>query len=243
MSATLRTSFARLLENVGQQTRLVVSGAVNAFVGSDPIAPGSTAWYLRDKRARQALLLILDDMSRSHSKRLLLDFQSSRYSAMTRYVIHMAFLESVSAPVRPLALHKDLGAWLLALRRAENRYYPADPCWQCGYRYPGTSDVAQAASLRGSPRTQTAPPPQPLSGSPTIPASPPLRVPASHPWVGRRCLYCEGEIVNHIEWLDPNGKRTLADFQNAPYRTRQQSMRAQWRLDLEAVRLPPEWNP
>jgi hypothetical protein len=192
------------------------------------------------------------------------DFEKDGLSPLTRYVIYMAFLETVSQPVRPLALHPQVAFWLVALPDELDCYYPADPCWECGYRYPGTSDVAQAGSLRSSQKPQTAPPapppdvaqaaslrasqkpqtaptPLPRSASsaaslrsspgtllaPPVPAPPhlpPSASPPPHPWAGRRCFYCGGEIVNHLEWLSPKPKRTLSDFQNAPYRRKQQSI-------------------
>jgi hypothetical protein len=195
------------------------------------LVPGSVAWYFRHKRARQAFALILRAMQERHRVQVRSDLRSKSYSNLTRYVIYMAFLESTSYPVRPLDLPAGLGDWLQARADIEEGWYPADPCWQCGYRYPSSSDVAQAASLRSFTDTH-------IASQPAIPASPrlpPLTPP--HPWAGRHCLYCAGEIVNHLEWLDPEGKRTLTDFQKAPYREKHQSMAAQWRRELDAVKL------
>jgi hypothetical protein len=188
--------------------------------------------HLRDPQAMEALLAITDRMMDEHREQVMQDFEQDALSALTRYVIYMAFLETVSQPVRPLALNVQVAFWLVALPDELDCYYPADPCWECGYRYPGTSDVAQAASLRSSQEVRTAPSPLPRSASsaaslrsspgtllaPAIPTSPG----DPHPWAGRRCFYCGGEIVNHLEWLSPKPKRTLSDFQNAPYRRKQQ---------------------
>ncbi|HWX43576.1 MAG TPA: hypothetical protein VN345_20725 [Blastocatellia bacterium] len=207
------------------------------------LVPGSVAWYFRHKRARQAFVLILRAMQERHRAQVRSDLRSKSYSNLTRYVIYMAFLESASYPVRPLDLPPGLGDWLQARADIEEGWYPADPCWQCGYRYPSSSDVAQAASLRSFTDTHIASQPAPFASSAPsrYPArrlctnSPPLTPP--HPWAGRHCLYCAGEIVNHLEWLDPKGKRTLTDFQKAPYREKHQSMAAQWRRELDAVKL------
>jgi hypothetical protein len=205
--------------------------------------PGSVAWYFRDKRACQSFALILRAMQERRRAQVRSDLRSTSYTNLTRYVIYMAFLESTSYPVRPLDLPPGLGDWLQARADIEEGWYPADPCWQCGYRYPCSSDVAQAASLRASLEPR-------IASQPTLPASLfglPPRLPLSashlHPWAGRICLYCGGEIVNHLEWLDPAGARTLTDFQKAPYREKQQSMAAQWRRELEAVQVDPPDSP
>jgi hypothetical protein len=59
-----------------------------------------------------------------------------------------------------------------------------------------------------------------------------------HPWVGQHCLYCGGEIVNHLEWLLPNPKHTLSDFHNAPFRKKRESMESQWCRELNEVQIP-----
>ena len=182
------------------------------------LVPGSVTWYLRDKRARQALILILRATQERHRQPILSDLRNRNYRNITRYVIYMAFLESVSYPVRPLDLPPVLGDWLQARADIEEGWYPADPCWQCGYRYPCSSPFASSATSR------------------LCVSSAPLAH-APHPWAGRTCAYCGGEIVNHLEWLDPAGKRTLMDFQKAPYREKQRAKAAQWRQELEAVRL------
>jgi hypothetical protein len=185
-------------------------------LGLKPKAIFTIEGHLRDPQAMEALLAITDRMMEEHREQVMQDFEQDGLSPLTRYVIYMAFLETVSQPVRPLALHPQVAFWLVALPDELDCYYAADPCWECGYRYPGTSDVAQAASLRSSPGTLL-PPPVPASPHLPLSASPP-----PHPWAGRRCFYCGGEIVNHLEWLSPKPKRTLSDFQNAPYRRKQQ---------------------
>jgi hypothetical protein len=206
------------------------AGPVPGPPAKAPPVPGSLAWYLHDKRARQAFALILGAMQERHRAQVRSDLRSTSYTNLTRYVIYMAFLESVSYPVRPLDLPPGLGDWLQARADIEEGWYPADPCWQCGYRYPSSSDVAQAASLRSFPDTSIASQPAPSA-------------PPTHPWARRTCLYCGGEIVNHLEWLDPEGKRTLTDFQKAPYREKQQSMAAQWRRELDAAKVDSSGSP
>jgi len=194
-------------------------------VGISPETPNRpTDRHLRDPHVLKALTVITDTLHDRHRERLSEELQTGHFSPLTRYAIHLAFLETVSTLVRPLALHPQVGEWLLTLPADESRYYPADPCWQCGYKYPGT---ALPGSAPGS-----APPacrsilPAPNHNATTSSGPEPRAAssdPAPHPWAGRRCLYCGGEIVNHLEWLSPNPRRTLADFQNAPYRLQHQS--------------------
>jgi hypothetical protein len=66
----------------------------------------------------------------------------------------------------------------------------------------------------------------------------PATFPIMHPFVGQHCLYCAGEIVNHLEWLMPNPKRTLSDFHSAPYRKKRDSMESHWRRELNDVQIP-----
>ncbi|HWX41231.1 MAG TPA: hypothetical protein VN345_08785 [Blastocatellia bacterium] len=246
-----------LIKKTLEFTREARSGARRALgLKPKPKAIYTIESHLRDPQAMEALLAITDRMMEEHREQVMQDFEQDRLSPLTRYVIYMAFLETVSQPVRPLALHPQVAFWLVALPDELDCYYPADPCWECGYRYPGTSEEAQAASLRSSQKTQTAPPapppdvaqaaslrssqkvqtaPSPLprsaSSAASLPSSPGTllapAVPTSpadpHPWAGRRCFYCGGEIVNHLEWLSPNPKRTLPDFQNAPYRRKHQA--------------------
>jgi hypothetical protein len=181
-------------------------------VGISSKTPASpTDRHLRDPQVRQALAVITDTLHDRHRERLSEELQTGIFSPLTRYAIHLAFLETVSTPVRPLALHPQIGEWLLTLPADEGRYYPADPCWQCGYKYPGTSTPSEHNGSESS---------RPKATDPL------------HPWAGHRCLYCGGEIANHLEWLSTNPRRTLADFQNAPYRLQQQSIKPE-------VALPP----
>jgi hypothetical protein len=238
---TPRIKVKRVLQDAAHKARQRVTPKERKK-RSDAPAIGSIGWYLKDKRARQALIVIFKSLDDRHSSRLLSDFASDRPGPLTWYVIHMAFLESVSSPVRPLPLHPDLGDWLLALPDDQHGYHPADPCWQCGYNYPFryAPDVSfvenhgrQSVDLF---RSSLPAKPAPIYHSTGLAEPPP------HPWVGRRCLYCGGIIVNHLEWLDPNGSRTLADFQNAPYRLKQQTLAAEWRRELDAIQVPPEWE-
>jgi hypothetical protein len=200
-----------LIKKTLEFTREARSGARRALgLKPKPKAIFTIEGHLRDPQAMEALLAITDRMMDEHREQVMQDFERDRLSPLTRYVIYMAFLETVSQPVRPLALNVQVAFWLVALPDEIDCYYPADPCWECGYRYPGTSEVAQAASLRSSPGTLLAP---------AIPAC----AAVAHPWAGRRCFYCGGEIVNHLEWLSPKPKRTLSEFQNAPYRRKQQA--------------------
>jgi hypothetical protein len=263
-----------LLEKAAKRVGVAIAHATLAPNSSaDGIVPGSIAWYLRDKRARQALVVILDAMDERQSQRLLSDFQNNRPGPLTQYVIHMAFLESASPPVRPLALHPDLADWLLALPDDQAGWHPADPCWACGYKYPfrpgpdvpfavppsaepcvvGSPFGAEVSDSRPRPKRAQIPENHGResvdvlrSSRPTKPAPihhrTGLAEPTPHPWVGRQCLYCRGLIVNHVDWLDPNARRTLTHFQNAPYRLNQQSMAAGWRRELDAVELPKEWQ-
>jgi len=223
-----------LIKKTLEFTRQARSGARQALgLKPKPKAIYTIESHLRDPRAMEALLAITDRMMEEHREQVMQDFEQDRLSPLTRYVIYMAFLETVSQPVRPLALNVQVAFWLVALPGELDCYYPADPCWECGYRYPGTSEVAQAVSLRSSQKTQTPPPAQPpdVAQAASLRSSPgTLLAPAiptapgdAHPWAGRRCFYCGGEIVNHLEWLSPNPKRTLSDFQNAPYRRKQQA--------------------
>jgi hypothetical protein len=106
--------------------------------------------HLCDPEVRESLATISETMRDDHTERVIQDLREDRLSHLTRYVIYLAFLDSISPPTNLLALHPQLGDWLLALPDDHDCYYPADPCWDCGYNYPGTSDVAQAASLRRS---------------------------------------------------------------------------------------------
>jgi hypothetical protein len=225
-----RTTQGRFIKKAAQLVSSAKSHAGRAL-GIKPKTPAnSIAWHLRDLQVRKALQVILTTLNDRHRERLMEDIQTTQLSLLSRYVLYIAFLETVSPPVRPLALHPELGDWLLALPDDHDRYYPADPCWDCGYRYPGTSRFASSAPSRYPARR--------LCASSPPPASPP----DPHPWVSRKCLYCGGEIVNHVEWLDPSATRTLSEFQNAPYRTKQQSMASEWRRDLDLVKpfvVPP----
>jgi len=151
-----------LIKKTLEFTREARSGARRALgLKPKPKAIYTIESHLRDPQAMEALLAITDRMMEEHREQVMQDFEQDRLSPLTRYVIYMAFLETVSQPVRPLALHPQVAFWLVALPDELDCYYPADPCWECGYRYPGTSEVAQAASLRSCQKTQTAPPAPP----------------------------------------------------------------------------------
>jgi hypothetical protein len=166
-------------------------------------------FYLSRDNARKALSLLLDNIRKEnpgHHDRIVSDLENGHWSPLAGYVLQMAFFESIRSPVRPLALPSKVGDWLLALPDNRAGYHPEDPCWECGYAYPFSWDPG------------TSPGSVPGSASPACRSILPASFSAMHPWVGQRCLYCGGEIVNHLEWLSPNPKRTLSDFQNAPYR-------------------------
>ena len=215
------TKPGRLIEKTREFTRQARSTGRRAL-GLKPrpkTTISSILGHLRDPETLESLLLITDTMQDDHRERVMQDLDNDRLSPLTRYVTYMAFLESVSLPVRPLSLHPQLGDWLLALPDEQDCYYPADPCWDCGYRYPGTAGILPVPN-----HNATTPRDRKLASAPSF-AAPPVAVsPADpHPWAGRRCLYCQGEIVDHLEWLAPNSKRTLSDLQNAPHRRKQQS--------------------
>jgi hypothetical protein len=197
-------------------------------------------FYLSGDRARKAFSLLLANIRKEkpgHHDRIVRDLEIGDWSALTEYVVQMAFFESIRPPVRPLALPSKLGDWLLALPDNGPGYHPEDMCWECGYAYP-FSWIPVSATPEGTPGSAS-----PGSADPACRDSARRRIlPASfaemHPWVGQRCLYCGGEIVNHIEWLSPNPKHTLSDFHSAPYRKKRESMESKWRRDLDQVQIP-----
>jgi hypothetical protein len=186
--------------------------AADPAQGRSPDAQQTLDFYLGRDRAKKALSLLLANIRKEnpgHHDRIVSDLEHGRWSALTDYILHMAFLESIRPPVRPLALPSRVGDWLLALPDNRAGYYPEDMCWECGYAYPfswtpGSADPGSTPGSAGMPASSS----------------------AMHPWVGRHCLYCGGEIVDHLEWLSPNPKRTLYDFHNAPYRKKRESMQS-----------------
>jgi hypothetical protein len=195
---------------------------------SDKAAPpdlqphGALSFYLSRDTARKALSLLLDNICKenpSHHDRIVHDLETGHWSALTDYAVQMAFFESIRPPVRPLALPSKIADWLLALPNNQGGYHPEDMCWECGYAYPFSWATAGSATHGSA-------------------GNLPARFADIHPWVGRHCLYCGGEIVNHLEWLSPNPKRTLSDFHNAPYRKKRESMESHWRRELNEVQIP-----
>ena len=201
--------------------------------------------YLARDTARKALSVLLANIRKEnphHHDRMVRDLETTQWSALTDYVVQMAFFESVRPPVRPLALPSRVADWLLALPDNSLGYHPEDLCWECGYAYPFSWDSGSAS--RGS---------APGSASPGSASSAcrdsacrdsacrsilPAPFSVMHPFVGQHCVYCGGEIVNHLEWLLPNARRSLSDFHNAPYRKKRESMESQWRRELKDVQIP-----
>src|SRR5262245_34949692 len=145
----------RLIKKVTEMARSAVSGTGRALGIKPKTPPGSLAWHLRDFQVRKALQVIIGTLDDRHRQQLMDDLGTMHISPLSRYVVYTAFLEKVSPPVRPLALHPELGDWLFALPIEETRYYPADPCWQCGYRYPGTAVSGSATPGIATPGSAT----------------------------------------------------------------------------------------
>lgn len=203
---------------------------------SDPTAQpgpqtnGAPSFYLASDKARKAFSVLLANIRKEnphHHDRIVRDLESTQWSALTDYVVQMAFFESIRPPVRPLALPSRVADWLLALPDSSG-YHPEDMCWECGYAYPFS--WAPGSVTPGSTPGSASPGSTPGSAG-ILPAP----FAAMHPWVGQHCLSCGGEIVNHLEWLSPNPKRTLTDFHNAPYRKKREAMESKWRRDLDQV--------
>jgi hypothetical protein len=211
--------------------------------------------YLARDTARKAFSLLLANIRKEnphHHDRIVRDLETIQWSALTGYVVQMAFFESIRPPVRPLALPSRVADWLLALPDNSLGYHPEDLCWECGYAYPFSWAPDSADSGSAGPGSA------PGSASPACRGSAwrdsacrdsacrdsacrgilPATFSIMHPFVGQHCLYCAGEIVNHLEWLMPNPKRTLSDFHSAPYRKKRDSMESHWRRELNDVQIP-----
>ncbi|HWX42450.1 MAG TPA: DinB family protein [Blastocatellia bacterium] len=92
--------------------------------------------YLARDTARKAFSLLLSNIRKEnphHHDRIVRDLETTQWSALTGYVVQMAFFESIRPPVRPLALPSRVADWLLALPDNSLGYHPEDLCWECGY--------------------------------------------------------------------------------------------------------------
>src|SRR5262249_27370837 len=111
----------RLIKKVTEMARSAVSGTGRALGIKPKTPPGSIAWHLRDLHVRKALQVIIGTLDDRHRERLMADLRTTHLPPLSRYVVYTAYFEKVSLPVRPLALHPELGDWLLALPIEETR--------------------------------------------------------------------------------------------------------------------------
>src|SRR5690242_1444772 len=105
-----------LIKKTLEFTRQARSSAGRALgLKPKPKAIYTIEGHLRDPQAMEALLAISDRMMDEHREQVMQDFEQDGLSPLTRHVVYMAFLETVSQPVRPLALHPQVAFWLVAL--------------------------------------------------------------------------------------------------------------------------------
>lgn len=204
-----------------KRTRLE-GGSVWADAGGHVLYPLDSLW------ARKAYLLMMAAQEGRIQKHLTNTLRhcvehdpymlDANYPMLEYFLWTVMYVSSDEKCFRPFQIPVEVCDLLLSVKPEESLHFrPCDWCVECGYGYPAclwgvSHDLKAFLTTRYSPEQIDA---------------------MSHPYRGKACLMCSGEVVAHAS-------ATSERWQNAPANRLRQSKLQEWREEIETVELPKE---